>query len=72
VKRLRHKLQGTLSDLGLEPQHLLDHSSYLHKTMPIGATAHQRERSGSAPIGHRVSLISCVRPMIWTTCTSWI
>lgn len=41
MKRLRHKLQGTLSDLGLEPQHLLDHSSYLHKTMPIGATAHQ-------------------------------
>jgi len=41
VKRLRHKLQGTLGDLGLQSHHLLDHSLYLHKTMPIGATAHQ-------------------------------
>ena len=41
VKRLRHKLQGMLGDLGLQSHHLLDHSLYLHKTMPIGATAHQ-------------------------------
>jgi choline dehydrogenase-like flavoprotein len=40
VKRLRHKLQGMLGDLGLEHR-LLDHSIYLHKAMPIGATAHQ-------------------------------
>ena len=40
VKRLRHKLDGMLGDLGME-HHLLDHSIYFHKTMPIGATAHQ-------------------------------
>ena len=33
--------QGMLGDLGMHPQHLLDHSIYLHKGMPIGATAHQ-------------------------------
>jgi len=41
VKRLRHKLDGMLADLGLRRRHLLDHSLYLHKSMPIGATAHQ-------------------------------
>ena len=41
LKRLRHKLQGMLGDLGMHEQHLLDHSIYLHKGMPIGATAHQ-------------------------------
>ena len=41
VRRLRHKLDGMLSDLGMRHHHLLDHSLYLHKTMPIGATAHQ-------------------------------
>jgi choline dehydrogenase-like flavoprotein len=41
LRRLRHKLQGMLGDLGMHPQHLLDHSIYLHKGMPIGATAHQ-------------------------------
>jgi choline dehydrogenase-like flavoprotein len=41
VKRLRHKLDGMLSDLGMHKHHLLEHSLYLHKTMPIGATAHQ-------------------------------
>jgi choline dehydrogenase-like flavoprotein len=40
VKRLKRKLESMLGDLGME-QHLLDHSMYLHKTMPIGATAHQ-------------------------------
>ncbi len=40
-KRLRHKLQGMLGELGMHPHHLLDHSIYLHKGMPIGATAHQ-------------------------------
>jgi choline dehydrogenase-like flavoprotein len=30
-----------LGDLGMHPHHLLDHSIYLHKGMPIGATAHQ-------------------------------
>jgi choline dehydrogenase-like flavoprotein len=40
LRRLRHKLQGMLGDLGME-HHLLDHSLYLHKAMPIGATAHQ-------------------------------
>ncbi|MFE9254277.1 GMC oxidoreductase [Streptomyces sp. NPDC006879] len=39
--RLRHKLQGMLSRLGMHPHHLLPHSIYLHKGMPIGATAHQ-------------------------------
>jgi choline dehydrogenase-like flavoprotein len=50
VKRLRHRLQGMLGALGFE-EHLLDHSIYLHKTMPIGATAHQAGtvRFGSDP-----------------------
>ena len=41
VKRLRHKLEGMLGDLGMHRHHLLDHSIYMHKAMPIGATAHQ-------------------------------
>jgi choline dehydrogenase-like flavoprotein len=41
VSRLRHKLQGMLGELGMHSHHLLDHSIYLHKGMPIGATAHQ-------------------------------
>jgi choline dehydrogenase-like flavoprotein len=41
LKRLRHKLQDMLGDLGMHHHHLLDHSIYLHKGMPIGATAHQ-------------------------------
>jgi choline dehydrogenase-like flavoprotein len=40
LKRLKGKFEGMLGDLGLE-HHLLDHSLYLHKGMPIGATAHQ-------------------------------
>jgi len=41
VKHLRRKLDGMLKDLGLNKHHLLDRSLYLHKSMPIGATAHQ-------------------------------
>ena len=41
LQRLRHKLQGMLGELGMHPHHLLEHSVYLHKGMPIGATAHQ-------------------------------
>ena len=41
VKRLKRKLESMLGDLGMEHHHLLDHSIYLHKAMPIGATAHQ-------------------------------
>jgi choline dehydrogenase-like flavoprotein len=41
LKRLRHKLQGMLGHLGMHEHHLLSHSIYLHKGMPIGATAHQ-------------------------------
>jgi choline dehydrogenase-like flavoprotein len=41
VKRLRRKLDGMLSDLGMRRHHLLDRSLYLHKSMPVGATAHQ-------------------------------
>jgi choline dehydrogenase-like flavoprotein len=40
-KRLLHKLDGMLADLGMHPHRLLDHSIYMHKGMPIGATAHQ-------------------------------
>jgi choline dehydrogenase-like flavoprotein len=40
-KRLLHKLDGMLGELGMHPHRLLDHSIYLHKGMPIGATAHQ-------------------------------
>ena len=32
---------GMLDDLGMQRHHLLDRSLYLHKSMPIGATAHQ-------------------------------
>jgi choline dehydrogenase-like flavoprotein len=41
LKRLKHRLEHMLGDLGMEKHHLLDHSIYLHKGMPIGATAHQ-------------------------------
>ncbi|MEU7906436.1 GMC family oxidoreductase [Actinoplanes sp. NPDC049118] len=41
LHRLRRKLQGMLGRLGMQERHLLDHSVYLHKGMPIGATAHQ-------------------------------
>ena len=41
LKRLQHKLRGMLGHLGMHDHHLLDHSIYLHKGMPIGATAHQ-------------------------------
>jgi choline dehydrogenase-like flavoprotein len=52
VKRLRHKLDGMLERLGMHPDHLLDHSLYLHKSMPIGATAHQAGtvRFGTDPL----------------------
>ena len=52
VKRLLHKLDGMLGALGLDEHHgLLDHSIYMHKGMPIGATAHQAGtvRFGSDP-----------------------
>ena len=51
LKRLRHKLQGMLGELGMDQHRLLDHSIYLHKGMPIGATAHQAGtvRFGSDP-----------------------
>ncbi|WP_326784046.1 GMC family oxidoreductase [Streptomyces sp. NBC_00151] len=41
LARLQHKLQKMLGHLGMHPHHLLPHSLYLHKGMPIGATAHQ-------------------------------
>ena len=41
VRRLRHKLEWMIEDLCMRKHHLLDHSLYLHKSMPIGATAHQ-------------------------------
>ena len=70
VKRLRHRLQGMLGALGFE-EHLLDHSIYLHKTMPIGATAHQAGtvRFGRIPPAPRST--PCARPTSWTTSTWW-
>jgi choline dehydrogenase-like flavoprotein len=52
VKRLVHKLEGLLGELGMHEHRLLDHSIYLHKGMPIGATAHQAGtvRFGSDPV----------------------
>jgi choline dehydrogenase-like flavoprotein len=41
VRRLRRRLDGMLSKLGLQRHRMLEHSLYLHKSMPIGATAHQ-------------------------------
>jgi choline dehydrogenase-like flavoprotein len=40
VTRLKAKLEHMLGDLGMHEK-LLDHSIYMHKAMPIGATAHQ-------------------------------
>jgi choline dehydrogenase-like flavoprotein len=40
LARLRKRLDGMLSDLGMH-HGLLDHNIYLRKTMAIGATAHQ-------------------------------
>ena len=50
VKRLMHKLEGMLGDLGMHQHRLLDHSIYMHKGMPIGATAHQ---AGTVRFGAR-------------------
>ncbi|MPY95785.1 MAG: dehydrogenase [Acidimicrobiia bacterium] len=47
MARLRHRLESMLDELGLE-EHLWDHSVYLHKSMPIGAVAHQ---AGTARFG---------------------
>jgi choline dehydrogenase-like flavoprotein len=41
LKRLRGALQSRLGQLGMQEKHLLHHSIYMHKGMPIGATAHQ-------------------------------
>jgi choline dehydrogenase-like flavoprotein len=41
LRRLRRALQSKLGDLGLHEKHLLHHSIYMHKGMPIAATAHQ-------------------------------
>jgi choline dehydrogenase-like flavoprotein len=51
LNRLRHKFQSMLGQLGMDERHLLPHSLYLHKGMPIGATAHQAGtvRFGSDP-----------------------
>jgi choline dehydrogenase-like flavoprotein len=52
VKRLKHKLEGMLGKLGMHEHRLIDHSIYLHKGMPIGATAHQAGtvRFGTDPV----------------------
>jgi choline dehydrogenase-like flavoprotein len=47
--KYRHRSSGMtptatssrLGDVGMHPHHLLHHSIYMHKGMPIGATAHQ-------------------------------
>lgn len=49
LKHLRHRLQGMLGHLGMHEHHLLSRSIYLHKGMPIGATAHQ---AGTVRFGH--------------------
>jgi choline dehydrogenase-like flavoprotein len=48
LTRLRHQLQKRLGDLGMHEHHLMHHSIYMHKGMPIGATAHQ---AGTARFG---------------------
>ena len=70
LRRLRQKLQGMLGDLGMHREHLLDHSIYLHKGMPIGATAHQAGtvRFGTDPQSPRST--SRAGPMTWTTSMS--
>ncbi|KUN79834.1 GMC oxidoreductase [Streptomyces griseoruber] len=49
LDRLRHRLQHLLGHLGMHEHRLLSHSIYLHKGMPIGATAHQ---AGTVRFGH--------------------
>jgi choline dehydrogenase-like flavoprotein len=58
VKRLLHKLEGMLGELGMHPHRLIDHSIYLHKGMPIGATAHQAGtvRFGTDPINSALDM----------------
>ncbi|MFB8393234.1 GMC oxidoreductase [Streptomyces yangpuensis] len=58
LKRLRHKLQSMLGHLGMHEHHLLSHSIYLHKGMPIGATAHQAGtvRFGTDPASSALDL----------------
>lgn len=70
LHRLRHRLQGMLGHLGMHEQHLLPRSIYLHKGMPIGATAHQ---AGTVRFGAdrgRPRWTSPARPTTWTTSTS--
>ncbi|MFD7611395.1 GMC oxidoreductase [Streptomyces sp. NPDC059828] len=58
LNRLRHKLQSMLGHLGMHEHHLLPHSIYLHKGMPIGATAHQAGtvRFGDDPGGSALDI----------------
>ena len=70
LKRLRTKLEGMLGDLGMHEKHLLDHSIYMHKGMPIGATAHQAGTSGSAPTRRARRWMRTARHTTWTTSTS--
>ncbi|MGW4687017.1 GMC oxidoreductase [Streptomyces sp. NPDC004244] len=58
LDRLRHELQRRLGHLGMHEHHLLDHSIYLHKGMPIGATAHQAGtvRFGTDPASSALDL----------------
>ncbi len=70
LKRLRHKLQHMLGRLGMHEHRLLSHSIYLHKGMPIGATAHQ---AGTVRFGtdrRPRPWTSTARRMTWTTSTS--
>ena len=69
-QRLRHELDDMLGHFGMHAHHLLDHSIYLHKGMPIGATAHQAERSASATTPPIRRSTSTARPTTSTTCTS--
>ena len=71
VQRLRHKLDGMLDQLGMQEHHLLDRSLYLHKSMPIGATAHQAGtvRFGTRPRLERLD--ATARPTTSTTSTWW-
>jgi hypothetical protein len=70
LKRLQHKLQHMLGHLGMHEHHLLSHSIYLHKSMPIGATAHQAGTVRSATTRRARRWMSTARPTTWTTCTS--
>jgi hypothetical protein len=75
VKRQMHKLEGIHGEVGMHPHRPIGHSSYLHRGMPIGATAHQAgtSRFGTDPASSALD-VNCKAAKRATRTTSmwWI